>query len=257
MRLSSKCNTIFTFPLRSFIRLGIFALFMGAYITKVSAQPIKTLTPNVIQHSKTLVLNKGWKTLNLTDHPDNQITATNSSITIESNNSVGFYYKKLLSAKSLKKSDWQLSWEWRLLETSPAVKTNVSEGDDRPIAIHLWLNDPKSAGWLKGSLAKVLSIPTPGYMLTYQWGGLEQQGDVFFNPHIENNRGVIKVLRNHDVIGEHWQHQSINIKSEFLSLLNVEASKKLYVVISADTEDSPGSALAEVRNIQLHQLSSD
>ena len=150
------------------------------------------------EDTKALDLDKGWRTLNLPNKEPNRFEVKEDVLLIDSKESVGFYYKKLLSKQSLKNHQWELSWEWRVLDSSKPVETRIDEGDDRPLAAHLWINQPRSVGWFKGILASAFAIPTPGYMITYSWGGLEEKGSAFQNPHFDEGKGVIKIVRPHN-----------------------------------------------------------
>ena len=225
--------------------------------------PLTLWADNQMNPDKVIDFDKGWKAMDVQRlaKPGNsdpiksiRFHVDADSLQLESNESVGFFYRKLLSGKELRSRQWQLSWRWRVLKSSSPVPTNTAQGDDRPLALHLWLNDPGSVGWFKGQLAKLFAIPTPGYMLTYSWGGTEPKGTSFTNPHVGDNQGLIRILRNHDAIGEKWLDESIIINEEIEKAFGNIRKKKLYVVVSADNEDSLGHSLAEVRDIRLTPL---
>ncbi|MDD9893094.1 MAG: DUF3047 domain-containing protein [Gammaproteobacteria bacterium] len=195
---------------------------------------------------------KKWKQLELPETASNEYTADGETLTVRSDNSADFYYRKLLSAKQLDKANWQLSWEWRVLESTKAVATNTTEADDRPLAVHLWINDRKSVGWFKGGLAKLFGIPTPGFMLTWSWGGTETVGSEFANPHLPEGRGLITIAAAGATAME-WQQQTVNVNDAISNLLT-EVNDRIYLVISADNDGHGGRSVAQVRNLRLTRI---
>ena len=196
---------------------------------------------------------KKWKQLELPETASNEYTADGATLTVRSDNSADFYYRKLLSAKQLEKANWQLSWEWRVLESTEAVATNTTEADDRPLAVHLWINDLKSVGWFKGGLAKLFGIPTPGYMLTWSWGGTEAVGSEFANPHLPEGRGLITIAEPASAAGQDWQKQTIHV-NDAISTLLANVNDRIYLVISADNDGHGGNSVAQVRNLTLTRI---
>ena len=203
------------------------------------------------------LLNSGqWKLMGFKDFPEAQFDYSNGVLRVRSDNSVGFYYREVLSGRQMRESDWELSWEWRVLDTSEATETKTADVDDRPVAVHVWINNPGSVGWFRGSLARLFSVPVPGNMITYSWGGTEQIGEEFPNPHIPEE-GYIKVLRNHSESGETWFSERVRFRLDLLSEYPDIDWRRVYVVISSDNEDSEGFATAEVRNLRLMPISDD
>ena len=200
--------------------------------------------------SRVIEFDRGWKLLALSGEKTTEFQARGNTLQVLSDKAVGFYHHRLLSARQAAQSDWVLSWEWRVMDSSAAVATRTARGDDRPLALHIWLNDPRSAGWLKGSLAKLFAIPTPGHMLTYSWGGTEAKGSQFPNPHIPKT-GYIHILRDHSDTGGGWFAERVYFKRDLLRHFGELQRRALYMVVSADNEDSAGFSRAQVRNVIL------
>ena len=187
------------------------------------------------------------------DFPEAEFEQTGGVLRVHSESSVGFYYRDMLTGNQLEDGEWELSWDWRVLDTSGATQTNVAGLDDRPVAVHVWINNPRSAGWFKGSLARLFSVPVPGHMITYSWGGTEQKGSRFPNPHIPDD-GTIQVLRDHSDYGHEWFTETVRFRADLLSQYPDIRWRRAYVVVSSDNEDSKGFATAEVRNLRLRSV---
>ena len=194
-----------------------------------------------------------WRLQEFEDNPVAEFVVDGQTLHVSSDASVGFYHRKILSARQMRKSRWALSWEWRVLETSPATQLTEAGGDDRPVAVHVWINNPSRAGWFRGGLARLFAVPVPGNMITYSWGGLESKGAAFPNPHIPDT-GHIEVLREFDEYGQDWFSETVYFQDDLLQQFPDTDIKSIYVVVSSDTEDSQGFAKAEVRNLRLIKL---
>jgi len=193
----------------------------------------------------------GWKILNYKDNKPTEFSVIGTRLRLNSERAVAFYYHRLPRLSQISHCDWHLSFDWRVLEAKNLSQQNSLGEDDRPLAVHIWVNDPFQFGWLKGSLAKLFSLPAPGYMLTYSWGVEAEWRQTFENPHIPG-RGYISVIRNEHHIGDSWYSESINISQGLREYFNdTLITRALYVVISADTEDSQGSSMAEVKGIVI------
>ncbi|MEQ9329667.1 MAG: DUF3047 domain-containing protein, partial [Rhodospirillales bacterium] len=65
----------------------------------------------------------------------------------------------------------ELAWRWRVRGDFTASDMTESGRDDRPLAIHLWLDSPAADDVLFGTLARLIGFPRVTHVLTYAWGG--------------------------------------------------------------------------------------
>ena len=202
------------------------------------------------------LLNTGrWKLQEFEENPVADFSLEGDTLRVSSDASVGFYHRKILSAREMRESRWALSWEWRVLESSSPTLLSTADNDDRPVAVHVWINNPRRAGWFRGGLARLFAVPVPGNMITYTWGGLEPEGTEFSNPHIPDT-GHIRVLRDFDDSEQGWFSQTVYFQDDLLESFPEADIKSIYVVVSSDTEDTNGFAEAEIRNLKLVPLPS-
>lgn len=194
---------------------------------------------------------KKWRLMEYKKNKPTKFSIQNNILQIKSHKAVAFYHYNIPFMSNFAHCTWRVLLDWRVLNAKNITTQKTKESDDRPLAIHVWLNDPSQYGWFKGGLASLFSLPTPGDMLTYSWGLNEELGQSFPNPHLPE-RAHISVLRSENDIGEAWHHESISVSEDISNILGKKVGKKgMYLAISADTEDSLGESYAEVKNIKI------
>lgn len=199
-----------------------------------------------------ITFDQNWKTLGFKKNKRTEFSLNNDVLQLKSQQAVAFYHLKLQGLSQISHCPWRMSYKWRVLSATNMTSQKLATGDDRPIAVHIWINDPSHFGWFKGRLARLLSLPTPGYMLSYTWGIVDEWGQTFPNPHLPD-RAFIRVLRPKTDINGSWFSESIEVSQDIDAFFGPPVrNKKIYVVISADTEDSHGSAYSEIKELQLH-----
>ena len=198
-----------------------------------------------------ITFDKKWKILKHGDNKPTLFTHTNGVLRLDSQQSVAFYTYRLPRLSQISHCDWHISFQWRVLEARKLSSQKQKGRDDRPLAIHFWINDASQYGWLKGGLAKLFSIPTPGYMLSYSWGLSSERHQEFDNPHLPE-KAYISVLRDETEVGEKWYEEELNISESVRRHFDSSLmDKPIYLVVSADTEDNQGAAKSEIKAIKL------
>ena len=166
-------------------------------------------------------------------------------ITIQANNAVSFFYRPLLASEMTQ----DLSWRWRVDVMPPATALNVTEQDDRPLAIHVVFHVPANSSFLdrlsrriKGMVAGPLF---QGRMITYVFGGTHAAGTLLPNPYLPNDAAII-VLRDGRTPLSQWFEERVNPAADYARAFGEAAPKPNLVSISSDTDDRGGKAQASI-----------
>lgn len=211
-----------------------------------------TAEENLPSKKINIQFDKSWKTLGFKKNKRSEFSVSTDGLSVLSEQAVAFYHYKLPRLSQMSHCNWHLSFQWRVLSANNMTPQKLATKDDRPLAVHLWISDPSQYGWFKGNLARLFSVPAPGYMLSYSWGINEEWGQTFPNPHL-TEKAYIQVLRKQSDIGTSWFSEKIEASKDIDTFFNPEQRKKpIYFVISSDTEDSGGNASAEIKDVSLH-----
>lgn len=160
------------------------------------------------------------------------------------------------------KSRRYLSWRWRVDAAMPPTDISVKGGDDRPLALHVWFEDPPDRKSFFGSvraavLEGLFGIPVSGRVLTYVWGGTGKPGDAQRNPHIGVDSWMI-VRRVQgagaapDAERGKWVEERVDLAADFQRGFGEAPPPARIVAIAADSEDTHTASTAFVRDIRFH-----
>lgn len=177
------------------------------------------------------------------------------TVRLRSENSVSVAYFPFETAEIDLDKTPILRFEWRRF--GDAVSTDLSKkgGDDRILSIYFaFAYDPKHAS-LKEKLSRPLleatkGKDTPARLITYLWGGKPDTDDWFENPYT-GKAGYSKILSRPSQPEGVWLSHSVNLRDDFKALFGYAPSPLLYVAISADTDDSKATLMAEIRGISF------
>lgn len=149
-----------------------------------------------------------------------------------------------------------LSWRWRVDAAMPPTDITVKGGDDRPVAVHVWFEDPpESRSFFAAIRASVLEgifgIPVSGRVLTYVWGGKGKPGDAQRNPHIGDDSWMI-VRRVQGAKQGQWVEERVDLAADFERGFGEAPPPARIIAIAADSEDTHTASTAFVRDIRFH-----
>jgi len=194
----------------------------------------------------------GWRQLRVKERAVAEFQASDDgALTVNTNNSAGFLYRPLTDAEASKSS---LTWSWRV-DKMPAP-SDLSEvgADDRPLAVHIWfpVDTERASLWqvLRSGIGGLLDLPVPGKILTYVWGGTQDEGTRIVNPYLPTD-GVIIVLRSGRNTSQAWQEERVDFAADFKAAFGRAAPRANYLVISADTDDRGDISAAAVKDIRF------
>lgn len=195
---------------------------------------------------------QAWKQLTLPGKTANETSFSDRAIEIRSDGSVSFRYAAL--DRTLRRAQ-TISWDWRVDERGMPTSQVIKGGDDRPLALHLWFGDDRSAS-LFGSIGRLLGYPRVGHLITYVYGAREQKDAILPNPHYED--GVVIVLQGPDARPGQWIHEERSIDADYLASFGMPLPEGTlhYIALSADTDDTGSRSKGAFRAIQLGKSAS-
>lgn len=181
----------------------------------------------------------GWRMLAVPGKAEANFSAKRSDkISVVTENAVGFLYRPVSTDMGEKR---RLAWRWRVDRAVPATDLTQSGRDDRSLAIHIVFPAERErlSFWqrLNLDLTGAVAPPLAGSVLTYVWGGTQQQGDMIANPYFDE-RGRIIVLRSSDEATGQWFVEEIDFIADFERAFGYTPAQPLYVAISADSDDT-------------------
>lgn len=177
--------------------------------------------------------------------PATMTVAQGGVITIEANNAVSFFYRPLLASEMTQ----DLSWRWRVDATPPATALNVTEQDDRPLAVHVVFSAPANSNFFdrlsRGIKGMVAGPLFQGRMITYVFGGAHAAGTRLPNPYLPNDAAII-VLRDGRTPVAQWFEERVNPGADYARVFGEAAPRPTLLSISSDTDDRGGKAQASI-----------
>lgn len=185
-----------------------------------------------------------WRVLTLPDRPAAAFDVRDDgSIVVRADGAVAFLYRPvdLGGARTL-------AWRWRVDRGFQPVALD-RPGDDRPLAVHVWVPPDGLFGALETGFAGIIGYPAIGHALTYVWGGTAERGAWFPNPYLDG--GVIAVLRSGATPMAAWYEETVDIKADFEAAFGFVPTGTVYVVVSADTDDTGASSEGTVADLRL------
>lgn len=204
--------------------------------TLLSLGLLASTFPGAVQAKENLFAD--WSLLTLPDKAPASFTALGEDgLRIEANQAVAFLYKEIAV-----QGNKRLAWRWRVDKAiAPAPLERVGQ-DDRPLAIHVWFPPPAEKRSFFDRLGSLFGYPSIGRVMTYVWGGTEARGTVLAHPHFE--QGQMIVLRGPEARTETWYEETVDIAADYRRAFGEAAPERLYIAISADTDDRGGSSSA-------------
>ena len=185
-----------------------------------------------------------WSLLTLPDKAPASFTALGEDgLRIEADRAVAFLYKEIAAEENKR-----LAWRWRVDKAiAPAPLERVGQ-DDRPLAIHVWFPPSAEERSFFDRLGSFFGYPSIGRVMTYVWGGTQARGTVLAHPHFEH--GQMIVLRGPEARTETWYEETIDIAADYRRAFGEAAPERLYIAISADTDDRGGSSSAILERLR-------
>ncbi len=189
----------------------------------------------------------GWKVLTLSRKPPTHFVGrVDGVIKVTAESSVAFLYRDVPSASQHKR---YLSWRWRVDLAMTPTDLSRKGHDDRPLALHVSFPSRSNKRDLWQRLRRAfIGAPLSGKLLTYVWGGIGQRGDKLVNPHVEGD-GVIYILRSGHTPTGQWFTEKIDIAADFERAFGYEAPPPIYIVVSADTDDTASRSIGWIADI--------
>ncbi len=129
--------------------------------------------------------------------------------------------------------------------------------DDRPLALHIWFPDSRGDADLFDRIGRfvvkdIFGVPLTGMILTYVWGGTQAPGASFVNPHTGTN-GMMIVLRNGSAESGRWYREQVDFAADFERVFGHPAPSPSFIALSADSDDSGGHSVGQIRELRLLQ----
>lgn len=185
-----------------------------------------------------------WQHLSVPGKPEAEIVFAPGRADIRSKDGVRFAYRQAPTGVE------RLDWRWRVSGDYPPSDPSEVDRDDRPVAVHLWLDRPGTDEVLFGTLARFLGFPRVTHVLTYVWGGTAQPGRMVANPHYEN--GVLVVLRTDAPDNGNWRAESRDVARDLERAFGaaVTVGDIRHIAISTDLDDLGGMAVAVVEGLR-------
>ena len=189
----------------------------------------------------------GWKVLTLSRKPPTQFVGrADGTIEVTAESSVAFLYRDVPTASQHKR---YLSWRWRVDLAMLPTDLSRKGYDDRPLALHVSFPSPANEGDIWQRLRRAfIGVPLSGKLITYVWGGTGQRGDKLVNPHVEGD-GVMYILRSGYTPPGQWFAEKINIAADFERAFGYEAPPPMYIMVSADTDDTESRSIGWIADI--------
>lgn len=175
------------------------------------------------------------------------------SLTVAASHAVAFLY---CFVPDEGKTAASLSWEWRVTEDFAGTDLSQPGADDRPVAVHVYFTDQKP-GLLKRmgrGLASLFGVPVSGRAITYVWGGRQPPGTMIANPFMKTGEGVLIIRQPSmpaDADAGAWKRETVDLTADYRAAFGEAPSPVSVIAVSADTDDTGASAVAQIRNLAL------
>jgi hypothetical protein len=187
---------------------------------------------------------EAWSHLSVPGKPEAEIVLSPGRADIRSKDGVRFAYRPLPAAIE------RLHWRWRVAGSYPPSNPAEAGQDDRPLAVHLWIDHAGTDAVLFGTIARFLGFPPVTHVLTYAWGGSVPPGTVLANPYHENGR--IIVLRDDTTSNSGWRAESRDLARDLELAFGGDVSTRdlRHLAISTDLDDLGGMATATIDGLR-------
>lgn len=228
------------------VRIALCAAMLAALPAQANQTSDAAIDPRLVERGWTLFERSEWK-------PARFAAAENNAIRVTTDNSTALIWRRLEDAVKQRR---HLSWRWRVDAAMPPTDIRVKGGDDRPIALHVWFEDPPGRksffGAIRNTVIEALfGIPVSGRVITYVWGGTGKPGDAQINPHIGDDSWMI-VRRAGGARPGKWIAEPVDLAADFRRGFGEEAPAARMIAIAADSEDTHTASTALIRDIRFH-----
>ncbi len=250
LRPSDRANLLLPgLVLAALLAVAIAVLFLPASMvlaqdrTWPSQSEAETRLPSVLEEA-------GWRLLAVPGKAEASFFAERSdAIQVSAEMAVGFLYRPVDNSMGTKR---RLGWRWRVDRAVPATDLTLAGADDRSLAVHVVFPAPteRMNFWERLDLAITGAVAPPlaGSVLTYVWGGTQEQGAMVDNPYLDS-RGRIIVLRSSSTPTGEWMVEEIDLIADFERAFGYTPDQPLYIAISADSDDTDSSSLGMVAGL--------
>lgn len=191
----------------------------------------------------------GWEAHTFDGIPPTVFSATAAgTLQVRADHSASVLYRRLDDV-GIDGAD-VLAWEWQVVEGLPASDLSLPDGDDRPLAVHVWFypEEGDDVGMLE-RLGAAFGLP-PGKVLTYVWGGNRAPGSMFVNPH-NREKGRMITLRAADARTGAWFSERVDLAADYARAFGGMATKPAAIAVSGDADDLASMSLALLRNLRF------
>ena len=141
-----------------------------------------------------------------------------------------------------------LRWRWRVDAAPPPTDLARTDGDDRPLAVHVIFPAPRGEGWfarLRHSLvAAAAGDLFAGRVLSYVWGGTAASGARLPNPYLPGD-AVLIVRRGTGAPLGVWLDETVDVAADYRTAFGAPPHEPP-TAISSDTDDRGGTARAQI-----------
>ena len=175
-----------------------------------------------------------------------------TTIAVRTDDSTALIYRPVEDTNRHKR---YLSWRWRVEQPMPTTDISVKGGDDRPIAVHVWFEEPAGRfdlwQFVKSKTVETLfGIPVTGKVLTYVWGGHRPRGAAQANPHIGAGSRMI-VLRPGNTPAGRWFTERVDLAGDFRRAFGYVPGAARILAIAGDAEDTHVASLALISGLRF------
>ncbi len=162
----------------------------------------------------------------------------------------GLIHKTRFNAREYPK----LQWRWQIEHAECDVDGREKSGDDYPLRIFVLFDDDSAdfSFWESVSNSAIrlfYGFEVPGSSLCFVWTNLIYDEKYFNNPH--SDRVKIIPLTTEKDSGVKWVTHRIRIDSVFQHIYNRACPEKAALAIMSDTDNTGGSAIANLDFISV------
>ncbi|MGO1117745.1 DUF3047 domain-containing protein [Rhodovibrionaceae bacterium A322] len=225
--------------------------FLLPTLLAVTLLPAAPLAEETVSDFPKELRNLGWKELQIPgERPARFTLAGEQTISIESQDGVSFIYRKLSDREQQSRT---LSWSWRVNKEVPATDPASRSEDDRSLAVHLWFPDDSEPDFwqaIGSQLKGLFGVPRIGKVLTYTYGGIGKQRQLFTNPHLEPE-GRIFLLQPSGRPIQTWVKEEIDLKADFAQAFQQPYKAPKYLALSADSDNSDSQSAGLIADLSF------
>lgn len=150
-----------------------------------------------------------------------------------------------------------LSWRWRLDEANPQADLRRKDGDDSPVKVCAFFDEPLSAvPFVERQLLRVArgmsTEPLPAASVCYVWDARLAPGTQLVNAFTKRVRVI--VLRGPESALHRWQSEQRDVVADYMRLFGDETDAVpplMGIGVGADADNTHGHSVAHVADVTL------